>query len=87
LAFGFRAPRFGNAIKQDGVGGVSSHQPSFSNRRGSRDRRNRTMMIFPMARGCAADWQRVCPGCSEFAEFCAESAQLRFLRPMAFATP
>jgi len=33
------------------------------------------MMIFPMAGRCAADWQRVCPVCSEFAEFCAEFAQ------------
>jgi hypothetical protein len=40
LGFGFGALRLGKAIKQDGVGGVSSHQPSFSNRRGSRDRRN-----------------------------------------------
>jgi len=36
----FGALRFGKATTEDGVGGVSSHQPSLSSRRGSRDRRN-----------------------------------------------
>jgi hypothetical protein len=32
-------------------------------------------MIFPMARRCAADWQRVCPKRSGFAYFRADFAQ------------
>src|SRR6266446_10684996 len=34
-------------------------------------------MILPMARRCPARWQRICPACSEFADFCADFAQTR----------
>jgi hypothetical protein len=34
-------------------------------------------MILPMARRCPAGWQRICPACSEFADFCADIAQRR----------
>jgi hypothetical protein len=33
-------------------------------------------MIFAMPRRCTADWQRVCSSCSEFADCCADFAQM-----------
>ena len=67
---------FGSAMTEERTGGVSSHQPSLSSRRGSRDRRNRNgddLRHGP--RPCPADWQRVCPACSGFAYFRADFAQ------------
>jgi len=48
FGFGFDVLRFGKAMTEGRTGGDSSHQPSFSSRRGSRDRRNGMVMIFPM---------------------------------------
>jgi hypothetical protein len=75
LGFGFGRWDFGKAMTGE-RGGVSSHQPSFRSRRGSRDRRTGSRMIFAMARPCRADWQRVCPPCSGFAYFRADFAQM-----------
>jgi len=75
------ASRFGSAITFDRAGGVSSHQLSLSSRRGSRDRRNRMGMIFAMAGRCPADWQRICPPRSGFADFHADFAQTAAVAP------
>jgi hypothetical protein len=75
LGLDFDASRFGSAMTDGRTGGDSSHQPSLSSRRGSRDRRNRMGMIFAMAGRCPANWQPVCPIRSGFADCCADFAQ------------
>jgi hypothetical protein len=77
LVLGFGGLRFGKAMTEGRTGGDCSHQPSFSSRLGSVDRRNWMVMIFAMARRCPADWQSVCPECSGIADFCADFAQMR----------
>ena len=67
--------RFGKATTDHGVGGVSSHQPSVSNRRGNLDRENCTWMIFAMPRWCAGPWQGVCRQCRDFEEVVADFVQ------------
>ena len=54
---GVAALRFGKAIIERGAAGVSSHQPSLSSRRGSREGLKLTMMIFPMIRAWGPHWQ------------------------------
>ena len=80
LDFGFCAGSgglgFGKATTELRAAGASSHQPSLSSRRGSRDRRNFMKMIFAINRPCPADWQCVGPVCSGFVDFCADFVQV-----------
>jgi hypothetical protein len=78
---GLGASRFGSAMIFDRTIGVSSHQPSRSTRKGSRDRRTGRGMIFAMAGPWRADWQRVCATRRGIADFCAGFAQTRFAVP------